>query len=201
MTQNPLTFLFIGRSGCGKGTQIKLLREYLEKNDSRLILHVYAGKKMRELIENKKNLTAKLTKEIMLLGGKQPNFLAIWAWSQELVEKLEKDVHLAVDGSPRTELEAKILDEALEFYKRDEIFPVLLDVSYEWSAEKLKARGRFDDTEERIKNRLKYFEKYVQPVVAYYEKESKNKLIAINGEQAIGEVHREIIQKIFNDNN
>lgn len=199
MTKKPLTILFIGRSGCGKGTQIKLLREYLKKNDSGPILYVYAGKKMRELIENKKTLTAELTKEIMLLGGKQPNFLAIWAWSEELVGKMERDTHLIIDGSPRSELEAKILDEALEFYKRHAVFPVLLDVGYEWSLERLKARGRSDDTEEAIKNRMKYFGKYVQPAIDYYENESKNKLVRVNGEQSIEDVHKEVLKKIFND--
>ena len=76
----------------------------------------------------------------------------------------------------------------------------MLDVSAEWAAERLKARGRFDDTDERIKNRMEYFEKYVRPAIAHYEKENKNKLIAINGEQTIEEVHQEIIKKIFNDN-
>ena len=28
---NPKTFIFIGRSGCGKGTQANLLIEYLKK--------------------------------------------------------------------------------------------------------------------------------------------------------------------------
>ncbi len=193
---NPMTFLFMGRSGCGKGTQAKLLREFLEKKDKRPILYIYAGDKMRELVKAGNSLTAKLAKEIMLSGGKQPDFLAVWAWSRELTDNLQEDAHLILDGSPRTAFEAKILDEAFAFYKRENVFPILLDVSYEWSTERLRARGRFDDTDERIRNRLEYFGKYVQPAIDYYEKESKNKLVRVNGEQTIEEVHQEIMRKI-----
>lgn len=193
---NSLTLLLTGRSGCGKGTQANLLIEYLKKNDAREILYVYAGDKMRELVAKKENLTSKLAEEIMMSGKKQPDFLAIWSWSNELVDKLTDDAHLIIDGSPRTAIEAKVLDEAFEFYGRKNIKPILVDVSYKWASARLLARKRFDDTEERIKNRLEYFEKFVEPAIDYYEKESKNKLIRVNGEQTIEEVHKEIIEKL-----
>ncbi|MEK9183784.1 MAG: hypothetical protein AAB890_01785, partial [Patescibacteria group bacterium] len=70
--------------------------------------------------------------------------------------------------------------------------------SEKWSMEKLLKRGRVDDKKEVIKHRLDYFDKCVQPVIDYYEKESKYKLIRVNGEQSIEEVNREIIKKCFN---
>jgi len=192
----PLTLLLTGRSGCGKGTQADLLRGYLEKNTEGSVLYVYAGDKMRELVEKETSLTSKLAKEIMMSGKKQPDFLAVWSWSNELVSKLTEDANLIIDGSPRTAIEAKVLDEAFEFYKRENIKPILLEVSCEWASERLLARKRFDDTEERIKNRLEYFEKFVSPAIEYYEKESKNKLIRVNGEQSIEKVHEEIMRKL-----
>lgn len=190
-----MTFLFIGRSGCGKGTQAKLLIDFLEKNGKQSVFYVYVGDKIRELVKGD-SLTSKLANKLMLEGTKHPDFLAIWAWSQKLVDKLEKNTHLIFDGSPRTVLEAKILDETFEFYKRENIFPILLDVSYDWAKERLLARKRLDDTEERIKGRLEYFEKDVQPAIDYYS----NRIIKINGEQSIEDVHQEIMRKIFNDN-
>jgi len=77
--------------------------------------------------------------------------------------------------------------------------PILIDVSREWAKDKLLKRKRTDDTEERINRRLDYYEKYVQPAADYYERQSKNKLARINGEQSIEEVHQEIIKKVFND--
>jgi adenylate kinase family enzyme len=199
MLSKPYTFLFIGRSGCGKGTQAELLKKYLEENDKRPVLYVYAGKRMRDLIEKENSLTSQKAKEIMLFGGKQPDFLAIWAWSNEFVANVKENVHLIIDGSPRTIIEAMVLDEAFEFYRREIIKPIFLDVSREWARDKLLKRARFDDTEEKINNRMDYFEKYVQPAVEYYETKSKNKLVRINGEPTIEEIHQEIIKKVFND--
>lgn len=201
MFPKPYTFLFIGRSGCGKGTQAELLKKYLEENDKSPVLYVYAGDKMRKLTEDSDSFTAKLANEIMLSGGKQPDFLAVWAWSNDFVEKLEKDMHIVIDGSPRTTTEAIILDETFQFYKRETIKPIILDVSREWAKDKLLKRKRADDTEEKINNRLDYYEKYVRFVLDYYEDQSKNKPVRINGEQTIEQVHQEIIQKIFNDQN
>lgn len=198
MLPKPYTFLFTGRSGCGKGTQAELIKKYLEENDKRSILYVYAGEKMRKLTEENDSFTAKLANEIMISGGKQPDFLAVWAWSNDFVEKLEKDMHLIIDGSPRTVTEAMILDETFVFYKRENIKPIILDVSREWAKDKLLKRKRTDDTEEKINNRLDFYEKYVRFIIDYYEDQSKNKIIRINGEQTIEEVHQEIMRKVFN---
>ncbi len=199
MFKKPYTFLLTGRSGCGKGTQADLLKKYLEKNDKRPVLYAYAGEKMRKLTEEEKSYTSKLINEIFQVGGKAPDFLAVWAWSNDFVEKLEKEMHLIIDGSPRAVNEAMILDETFVFYKRENIRPIILNVSREWAKEKLLKRKRFDDTDDKINNRLDYYEKYVRFVVDYYEEQSKNKPIIINGEQTIEEVHKEIIQKCFDD--
>lgn len=196
MFSKPYTFLFIGRSGCGKGTQAEFLIKYLKTNDKRPVLYLYAGNKMRELAERKNNLTSQITKKVLLEGGKQPDFLAIWYWSNELVEKMTEDVHLVIDGSPRTAMEAEIWDEAFEFYGRKDIKPIYVEVSTKWATEKLLKRKRFDDTEERIRNRMAYFDKIVYPAIEYYKNKSRNKLIKINGEPAIEEVHKEIIEKL-----
>ena len=195
--QKPFTFLIFGRSGCGKGTQAKLLQDYLEKRDGPgSALYIYVGDKMRELVQGD-SLTAKLANEILLAGGKEPDFLAVWAWSNEMVEKLKEDTYLVIDGSPRTLLEAKILDDTFEFYKRENIKPVLIDVSPEEIRVRLLNRKREDDTEKQIAHRLAYYEKYVAPAVEYYRKESKNKLIVVDGNpHDVDLIHRNILQAI-----
>ena len=196
MLDRSYTFLFLGRSGCGKGTQAELLINYLKSNDTRSILYIYAGDKMRELIKREDNLTAKKAEKVMMMGGKQPDFLAVWSWSNEFVEKMSDDVHVILDGSPRTEIEARVLDEAFDFYGRGNIMPIYINVSRKWATDKLLKRGRFDDTEERVKNRMDYFDKFVYPAIEYYKTKSKNKIIEINGEFSIEEVHQEVMQKL-----
>ncbi len=177
----PYAFILFGRSGCGKGTQAKLLQKYLEKQDGAgSVLYVYVGEKMRELAAGD-SLTARLTSEILSAGDKMPDFLAIWAWSNLMAKNMKENLHLVIDGSPRTALEAKALDDAFEFYKRGNIKPILIDVAPEEIRERLLKRGRSDDTEEQIKNRLAYYEKYVIPAIEYYRRESKNKLNVVDG--------------------
>lgn len=169
--------------------------DYLKKRDGEdSVLYIYAGEKFREL-SRCDSLTAKLTSEILLAGDKVPDFLAVWVWSNAMVEKMRENLHLVIDGSPRTVLEAKALDDAFEFYKLENIKPILIDVSPEEIKDRLLKRGRADDTEERINHRLAYYEKYVAPIIGYYEKESKNKLIVIDGNpHDVNLIHKNILK-------
>jgi len=197
--EKPLGFMFMGRSGCGKGTQAELLQKFLEdKGEKGNILHIYVGKKLRELFL-KGTYTAKVAEDITSRGKLQPAFLAIWAWSTTLVEDIKDGNHIIFDGSPRRLVEAKYVDGAMEFYKMEKIYPIVLDVSREWARERLLERGRNDDAADSIEERLNFYDKEVVPVLDYFRNESKNKLIEINGEQSIEDVHKEIIKKIFNE--
>lgn len=177
-----LNLIFIGRSGCGKGTQAGLMREYLEKRDGKgSILYINTGEHLRNLTKMPMFETGKLVnKKVMEAGNKAPDFLAIWIWAKELIYSAKSHQHIIFDGCPRTPLEAKAMDEALEFYERKNVKPILLDVSPEEVRERLLKRGRGDDTEEQIRNRLAYYEKRVVLAVEYYRKESKNKLIVVD---------------------
>lgn len=195
MEQEPYIFLLFGRSGCGKGTQAKLLIDYLGKKDEKNnVLYIYAGEKFREL-SGHDSLTAKLTEKVLMAGDKVPDFLAIWVWSNEMVEKMRENLHLMIDGSPRTVLEAKALDETFEFYKREKIKPILIDVSPEEIKDRLLKRGREDDNEKQIMHRLAFYEKNVAPAVEYYRKESKNKLIVVDGNpHDVNLIHKKILE-------
>ena len=188
----------MGRSGCGKGTQAELLIKYLSGNNLGETLYIYTGNKIRELAGKNNSLTSRLAKEIMLAGNIEPSFISVWSWCDDLVKNMKEDNNLIMDGSPRMLSEAKMIDEAFGFYKRENVKPIFIETSEKWSMEKLLERGRVDDKEETIKHRLDFFDKMVMPVIDYYEKESKHKLIRINGEQSIEDVNREIIKKCFN---
>lgn len=193
--QRSYVFLLFGRSGCGKGTQAELLMDYFKKKEGEdSVLYIYAGEKFREL-SGRDSLTAKLTKEILTLGDKVPDFLAIWVWSNLMVERMRENLNLVIDGSPRTALEARALDETFEFYKLENIKPVLIDVSPKEIRDRLLKRGRSDDTEEQIKHRLAYYEKYVVPAIEYYKRESKNKLIVVDGNpHDVNLIHKNILK-------
>ena len=191
------TYIFIGRSGCGKGTQAKLLSEYIKKNDpkNRSIFYMESGEKFREFISSS-GYTAKLAKKIAEQGGLQPAFLAVHLWSHLMIEQMDKDKHVIIDGTPRKLEEAKILGEGLAFYGRQGVV-IFMNVSRAWAEDKLTKRGRTDDkTKKEIKKRLDWFESDVAPTVEYLKKSPLYKFIEINGEPRIEEVHAQILAKL-----
>jgi len=192
------TFIFIGRSGCGKGTQAKLLIEYLNNNKTAdEIFYLQTGQYFRDFV-TKDGLPNKMANEIMEAGGRQPDFLAVWIWANAFLENVKNKEHLIIDGTPRSLNEARVLDTAIKFYKREKPTIIYMDVSREWSEERLLARGRADDLEiEDIRKRLDWFEDDVIPAVDFYRDNSEYNFLNIKGEQTIEEVHGEIMKKVF----
>ncbi len=192
------TIIFMGRSGCGKGTQVALLKDYINQNDSenREIFSLETGAKFREMIEGD-SFTSKLAKEIYKNGDLQPAFLAIHIWSHILIESLKENNHIILDGTPRTYPEVVILDSIMGFYGRVKPTVVYINVSRDWSKERLTERARFDDTKEGVEKRLNWFDNEVVPAMNHLRESEIYNFIEINGEQTIEDVHKELIQKVF----
>ncbi|MBX4210766.1 nucleoside monophosphate kinase [Candidatus Parcubacteria bacterium] len=191
------TVIFIGRSGCGKGTQAKLLMEHLTREDPhRPIEYIETGKRFRSFIEDE-GYTNKLSKVIYNRGGRQPDFLAVWMWSHLFMETLSGNEHIFIDGAPRSLLEAQILDTALSFYGRTKPLIIHLNVSRKWSEKHLMSRGRSDDIDlALIKRRLDWFEEDVVPAVEYYSNHPGYHFMEVDGEQGIDNVHNEIVENL-----
>ena len=81
----------------------------------------------------------------------EPSFLSVWALSDELIKKMNKNTSLVIDGFPRNLTEAEIIDEAIGFYGLKNIYPIFIETSREDSRKRLLNRGRSDDTEVAIK--------------------------------------------------
>jgi adenylate kinase family enzyme len=196
------TFIFIGRSGCGKGTQASLLIEELKRegkvSDKNPLFYIETGNKFRDFIA-KTSHSSRQAKEVMDRSERQPDFLAVWMWADLLVTNLMGDEQLIFDGTPRSLGEAKVLDTALRFYGRQKPTVVYLDVSNDWSRERLAARGRSDDKAAGdIEKRLAWFESDVKPAIEFFEQNPDYEFIRVNGEQTIEEVHKELMEALNN---
>lgn len=191
------TVIFIGRSGCGKGTQAALLMERITKHDieKRRILYVETGERFRRFFGGE-SLSSRLARGVYEKDERQPDFLAVFMWGGELIENLGPETHLVFDGVARSEHEAKMLSSALGFYGRDRATVIYIDVSRKWSEERLLARGRADDVNiAKIDKRLDWFESDVLPSIEYFRSNPFYRVLTVNGEQTIQEVHNEIISK------
>lgn len=195
----PKTFIFIGRSGSGKGTQVELLKKYLsEKDSARNIFAVETGEKFRSFLASG-TYAGGLSKEIMEKGELQPEFLAVYMWADEMIKKMTGEENLILDGSPRRLREAYVLDTALQFFKREKPCIVHINVSSEWAREKLKKRGRADDIDlDDVEKRLAWFEAEVKPALEWFRTNPYYQVFDINGEQTIEDVYSEMIMKMFN---
>lgn len=190
------TIIFIGKSGSGKGTQIKKFSEFLQKKGENSIEYIESGQGLRDFIADD-TYTSKLTREINAQGKLYPTFIAIWSWVDKIVKSFSGQNIVLVDGAPRKLNEALIMDEMFDFYKRDNRYIVEIDVSDEWATERLKSRGRGDDLlDENIKTRLGWFADNSPEILSFFEKNGKYKMIKINGEQPIEDVQKDIISKL-----
>lgn len=195
----PQTFIFIGRSGCGKGTQAELLIKYLnEKSADKKVFYMEIGKKFRDYL-NEETYTTELSREIYKKGELQPDFLAIHIWSHSIIEDYNGLDHMIVDGIPRSLVQAKVFDTAMSFYNKENVFVINLDVSEDWSKKRLSERGRSDDKEEdEVEKRLAWYKRDVVPAIDFFREHPRYMVLDINGEQSIEEVHNEILNKIGN---
>lgn len=187
-------FIFIGRSGCGKGTQKDLLIKRLETLGMKY-LSVYTGESFRKFSTGPSFIAQKI-KKILATGELAPSFIASTMWSEILMEQYKENQSLIFDGTPRTVNEAVELEDALQFL--DFIHPtvVYINVSNKWAKERLLARGRSDDTNESIDKRLGWFDSTVMNVVNYCRTKSLYQFIEVNGEQTIDGVSMDIMRAL-----
>lgn len=187
------TIIFIGKSGCGKGTQIQKLGDFFKSNGEDSIEHLEVGQNLREFI-NSKTYTSALAQVNNAQGKLQPAFLAIWAWVNKMIETYTGQKIIFVDGAPRQLGEAKIVHEMFDFYSRKNRFIVHINVSDEWTMNKLLARGRIDDIKESIDRRLKWFNINSPEIISFFDNEKDYTVLVIDGEQDIEKVHQDILK-------
>jgi len=191
------TFIFLGPSGSGKGTQAHLLQQYIEEHDaSRKVFKLETGAAFRAFIESD-SYSAQLEHEVMARGVRAPDFLAIYLWAKIMIEKFtHNDQHFIIDGSPRSLTEAMALKTAMVFYGRIKPTVLYFHASRQWSISLMSNRGRSDDDIDNSNKRLNWYEHDVVPAVDYYRNDELFRFVEINAEQSIECVHKEILEKL-----
>jgi len=192
----PQSFIFVGRSGSGKGTQAALLMDVLKKaNPNRGVIYIQTGDELRKFIRGK-SYTEKVTKELYDSGGLMPEFIMVYQWVRALVDNYTGAEHLVLDGTPRKPIEAKMLDSVFTFFKREKPWVINIEVDPEASFKRLLGRKRFDDNEEEIRKRLSWYETDVAPTIDHYRDNPDYNLLKIDGERSVEEIHADIVKKL-----
>ncbi len=189
------TFIFYGQVGSGKGTQAKLLMEYLKAKDGRESVYAGTGEGFRKLLETK-NYTSSLVKDSMLRGELQPDFLTTSIFTNILVSSLDAGKHLFADGYPRTTAQSETFETMMKFFKRESIKIIYIELSKEEAMKRNLLRGRADDTEEGLNRRFDEYFNNVMPSMEYFKDKEGYEVCTIDGEQSIEDVQKEIISAI-----
>jgi adenylate kinase len=193
----PKAFIFIGRSGCGKGTQADLLMAHLCRAGDKLCktVHIESGALLREFAKGD-NYTQNKIKDVLGGGVLVPESIIVALWTDYLIANFTGTENLVFDGTPRKLHEAQLLDNALQFYGIEKPVVVYVNVSRAWSEKRLEGRARKDDTPEAIARRLAWFETEVVKTIDFYRNSNYYNFIDINGEQPIEDVQNEILAKL-----
>lgn len=189
------TVVFFGPQGSGKGTQTRNLVEYLKTHDNKPVVDLETGRGFRTLAKSD-TYTGARVRELLENGEMVPNLLTSSIVMMDVAERITKDSHLVIDGFPRNVDQARILEQMMNFYRREHLTVVCLDVTDAVVIERLKGRGREDDTPELIAERLRLYHDMTKPLMDHYEKRPDTNFIHVNGSQEIKEVWEEIKSKL-----
>ena len=169
--------VLLGPPGAGKGTQAQKLSEKLG------VPQISTGDLFRKNISEGTPLGVE-AKRYLDAGDLVPSEL-----TNKLVEdRIEQDDAAAgfiLDGYPRSVEQAKAFDEMLKNHNTKLDAVLEFSVSEEELFERLKGRGRADDTEEVIHNRMQVYRDETEPLLEYY---SHNNLQAVDAVGSLDEV-------------
>jgi len=157
--------VLLGPPGAGKGTQAQKLSEKLG------IPQISTGELFRQNIGNGTPLGLE-AKRYLDAGDLVPSDLTNQLVDDRLSNPDAADGFILY-GYPRSLEQAKALHEMLERRGVDIDAVVEFRVSQEELLQRLKARGRADDTDDVILNRMKIYRDETAPLLEYYRDELK----------------------------
>lgn len=193
---NKQTLIFLGPQGSGKGTQIELLKTYIqEKDPGRKIVQFGMGQGLRDLAM-RADFTGRKTDSILKNGGLIPYAISCSVFTQFLMDHYTEAEHLIIDGFPRTKDQVPALDSALEFFEARPVTVVCINISDEEAVKRLLLRGRSDDTEEGIRTRLQWSREETMPNIAWFRTAPGYKVLDIDGERTVEEIHADIVAQL-----
>jgi adenylate kinase len=168
--------IFLGPPGAGKGTQSKMIA------DSMSIPHISTGDILRSAISKQTPLGIK-AKSYVDNGDLVPDELILDLIEERLSES-DAQKGWILDGFPRNVAQADFLNHLLSKLNQNCDAVINLDVADEIVTQRLLSRGRSDDSEETIKNRLVVYREQTAPLIDYYQKSELLKNIDGNLELA-----------------
>ncbi len=203
--------ILVGKQGCGKGTQAKILAE---KYGYKIF---ETGGALRAIAKEDSALGREVL-DITTRGDLVPNEV-VMRLVEDFIKKIDGVSPVIFDGVPRSE-EQRITLEALLKEMNREFRALEISISDKEGVARLSIRAkcedcganfgskddvcpdcdstnisrRADDNPESIMNRLRVYAEKTEPLLAEWEKQGR--LVSVNGEQGVEKVTQEMIEKL-----
>jgi len=165
--------VLLGPPGAGKGTQAQKLSEKLG------IPQISTGDLFRKNISEGTPLGVE-AKRYLDAGDLVPSELTN-KLVEDRIEQPDAADGFILDGFPRSVAQAQALDEMLTNHNTKLDAVLEFAVSEAALFERHKARGRADDTEEVIRNRMQVYRDETEPLLEYYSHNSLQTVDAVGG--------------------
>jgi adenylate kinase len=169
--------VLLGPPGAGKGTQALRLSEKLG------IPQISTGDLFRKNISEGTPLGVE-AKRYLDAGDLVPSELTN-KLVEDRIEQPDAADGFILDGYPRSVEQARALDEMLKNHNTRLDAVLEFAVSEQELLDRLKSRGRADDTEEVIHNRMQVYRDETEPLLEYY---SHNNLQTVDAVGSLDEV-------------
>lgn len=170
--------VFFGPPGAGKGTQAqKMVADFG-------IPQISTGEILRTAVLSGSAL-GREAGPLMAAGKLVPDELVIGI-VQERLKQPDCAKGFLLDGFPRTIPQAEALDRALEKLGKKIEHVVSLEVPDQVIHERMKGRGRADDSPETVQKRLDVFRQQTAPLKAHYQQ--LGLLRTVNGVGTLDEI-------------
>ena len=179
-----MRLVILGPPGAGKGTQAELLSEALG------IPHISTGDLFRANISQGTPVGLE-AKKYLDAGNLVPSEITVDMVRARLAEP-DAVKGFLLDGFPRSTEQADALVEILSNLDESLDGVLSLEVDADVVVERMLARGRADDTEDVIRNRLSVYETETAPLLEYYAGQIKT----IDAVGDVQEVHQRILGAI-----
>lgn len=184
--------VILGPPGSGKGTQGKMLAPTLN------YAYVSMGQYLRNYASRGTELSQKI-KDMIDKGRIIPDEWIRIIFHEVMSSLPENTTGVILDGFPRDLAQAPLFEEAVKAFGVQVVRVIFIDVPENKLRERLKLRGesgsnRADDNPEIFNTRFEQFRTKTHPLRDYFA--SQSRLIDVNGDQSIEDVHAEIVKKL-----
>ncbi|GAB0106458.1 adenylate kinase [Nocardia sp. JMUB6875] len=179
-----MRLVLLGPPGAGKGTQAELLSEKLG------VPHISTGALFRTNISQQTPL-GREAQQYLDAGNLVPSDVTNRMVEARIAEPDAANGFI-LDGYPRTVDQAEALEKMLKESGKELDAVLSFVVDEDVVVERMLARGRGDDTEEVIRNRMRVYREETEPLLEHYD----GSVVSVEGVGEIEEVNARALKAL-----